>query len=124
MCFDLRTCTCVLHVKTCWSPCFWHSNVRTGSVAVALYTMAMSFCLIVYTAYLMNGGDASQVYLPYFEANLSTSMQSGGGFTIFFMIVFIIFSALLMVGVKQDIRGLMIPWMGAMWVVFFFQVQP
>merc|ERR1712109_137802 len=31
-----------IYVKTCWSPCFWHPTVRSGSYAIAVYTIAMS----------------------------------------------------------------------------------
>ena len=37
-----------IYVKTCWSPCFWHSNVRSGSFAIAVYTIAMSVVIITY----------------------------------------------------------------------------
>jgi len=122
MCCDLcYSCERACYVKTCWSPCFWHSNVRSGSYATAVYTIALSFCVIVYTIYLMNGGDSSQVYLPFFEATLSSSTQSGGAFTIFYFLVFIIMSILLIIGVKMDIRGLMIPWMVGMLIMVLFQ---
>jgi len=56
-----------IHLKSCWSPCFWHNNVRDGTLAVAVYSMAISVCLITYTAYVLAGGDTSQLYLPFFE---------------------------------------------------------
>ena len=37
-----------IYVKTCWSPCYWHPNVRSGSYAVAVYTIAMSIIIITY----------------------------------------------------------------------------
>ena len=37
-----------IYVKTCWSPCFWHPNVRSGSFAIAVYTIAMSVVIITY----------------------------------------------------------------------------
>ena len=61
-----------IHLKSCWSPCFWHGNVKDGSVAVAIYAMAMSLCLITYTAYVLAGGDASQLWLPFFETGTIT----------------------------------------------------
>ena len=61
-------CLCYdCHLKSFWTPCFWHGNVRDGSMAVAVYTASMSICLITYTVYILCGGDSSQLYLPYFE---------------------------------------------------------
>ena len=37
-----------IYVKTCWSPCFWHPTVRSGSYAIAVYTIAMSIIIITY----------------------------------------------------------------------------
>jgi len=30
-------------ITTCWSPCFWHMNVRDGTFAVAFYTTVNLF---------------------------------------------------------------------------------
>ena len=65
----------MVHVKSCWTPCFWHGNVYEGSLAVTIYSMAMSICILTYTSYVMNGGDSSQLWLPYFEANLVKNLQ-------------------------------------------------
>jgi hypothetical protein len=110
-----------MYLKTCWSPCFWHPNVRSGSFAVALYTLLLSICTLTYMAYVMNGGESSQLYLPMFEANLSSTTQSGGAFNIIFCIYFIIASVILIFGIKSDIRGLMLPWMAGMGLVILFQ---
>ena len=32
-----------------------------------------SVVIIAYTCYVMNGGDSSQFYLPYYETNLADS---------------------------------------------------
>ena len=37
-----------IYVKTCWSPCFWHSTVRAGSYAISVYTIAMGIVIITY----------------------------------------------------------------------------
>ena len=67
MCNDMCFWGCDPHIKTCWSPCFWHGTVRAGSYAVAAYTLGLSLMLLTYTAYVMGGGDSSQFYLPLFE---------------------------------------------------------
>ncbi|XP_023320658.1 uncharacterized protein LOC111695522 [Eurytemora carolleeae] len=110
-----------MHLKTCWSPCFWHPSVRSGSFAVALYSLLMSICIITYTVYVMVGGDASQLYLPLFEASLSTTTQHAGRFLIIYFIYMVIVSGLLMWGIKADIRGLMIPWLVGMGIIIVFQ---
>merc|ERR1711934_718174 len=71
-----------IYVKTCWSPCFWHSNVRSGSFAIAVYTIAMSVVIVTYLIDLLNGGDASQFYLPLFETDLHHDAQHAGRFCI------------------------------------------
>merc|ERR1711988_799546 len=67
-----------IYVKTCWSPCFWHPTVRSGSYAIAVYTIAMSIIIITYLIDLLNGGDASQFYLPLFETDLHSDAQHAG----------------------------------------------
>lgn len=110
-----------MYLKTCWSPCFWHPNVRSGSFAVAVYTFLLSICALTYIAYIMNGGESSQLYLPMFEANLSTTTQHGGLFNIIFCLYFTVASVLLIFGIRSDIRGMMLPWMTGMGLVILFQ---
>jgi len=112
-----------MYVKTCWSPCFWHPNVRSGSFAVAIYTLLLSICTLTYIIYIMNGGESSQLYLPMFETGqpLTKDTESAGVFIVLFFIFFIISSVILVFGIKSDIRGFMLPWMVGMGLVILFQ---
>jgi hypothetical protein len=113
----------MVHVKSCWTPCFWHGNVFDGSIAVSIYSLAMSVCVITYTSYVMNGGDSSQLWLPYFEANLDTTIQSVGIFVIIYFILLVIMSVLLLHGIWSSIRGFMLPWVYFMYIVILFQAM-
>eukprot|EP00095_Tigriopus_kingsejongensis_P011258 snap_masked-scaffold708_size108518-processed-gene-0.2 protein:Tk11258 transcript:snap_masked-scaffold708_size108518-processed-gene-0.2-mRNA-1 annotation:"PREDICTED: uncharacterized protein LOC100123324" len=111
----------MIHLKSCWSPCFWHDNVRDGAMAVAAYTVTMSVCLITYIAYIMLGGDSSQLFLPFFESNLKGSLQVAGGVAIFLFIILAVLGIFLSLGIRSHIRGLIIPWEIAMLTVLAFQ---
>nr|CAH0104650.1 unnamed protein product [Daphnia galeata] len=108
-------------ISTCWSPCFWHMNVREGTYAVAFYTTFFPIVIIAYTAYVMRGGDSAQFYLPYFEADIKNTMQSVGAIAILFCLAFIICSFMLVQGVRKEYRGLFFPWMICMTLVVLFQ---
>merc|ERR1712045_787166 len=84
-----------IYVKTCWSPCFWHPTVRSGSYAIAVYTIAMSIIIITYLIDLLNGGDASQFYLPLFETDLHSDAQHAGRFCIIMLMLLILAAVLL-----------------------------
>ena len=62
-------------LNSCWTPCFWHNNVRDGSLAVAIYTFFMSLAVVTYCVYIMTGGDTSQLWLPFFETDLKNTLQ-------------------------------------------------
>jgi len=113
-----------IHLKSCWSPCFWHGNVKDGAYAIGGYTITMSICIITYIAYLLAGGDTSMLWLPFFETDLkSGTLQGSGGFTIFFLLVLMVLSVLMLLGVRNDIRGIIMPWIYAMYVVILFQAM-
>ena len=85
---------------------------------------------------LFLGGDASQLWLPFFETGTlkftfynvnpidppitnymyhfsdlkSGSMQGSGGFVILYFIVLFLLSIGLVVGVRTEVRGFMLPW--------------
>jgi len=106
------------------SPCFWHDNVRDGSIAVGLYSIGISICIITFTIYLLLGGDTSQLWLPFFETDLNSgSLYGSGGFVLIYFFVMIILSLMLIFGVKRDIRGLMLPWVYASYVAILFQAM-
>jgi len=88
---------------------------------VALYSFLFSILIITYTAYIMLGGDSSQLYLPLFEADLPDTMQHSGRFIIIFFVYMIVVSGLLVAGIRSDIRALMIPWMVGMGLIILFQ---
>jgi len=48
----------MVHLNSCWSPCFWHGNVADGSIAVAIYTFSMSICIIMYSINVITGVNA------------------------------------------------------------------
>ena len=51
------------------------------------------------------------------------SIQHAGRFCIIMFTLLIVFSALLIVGIKKDVRGLMLPWMVQMVVVLLGQAM-
>eukprot|EP00096_Caligus_rogercresseyi_P015297 TRINITY_DN7750_c0_g1_i1.p1 TRINITY_DN7750_c0_g1~~TRINITY_DN7750_c0_g1_i1.p1 ORF type:complete len:178 (+),score=7.15 TRINITY_DN7750_c0_g1_i1:23-535(+) len=112
------------NLTSCWTPCFWFPNVRSGSYASAFYTFFTSIFCSVHTIYVMRGGDASQVYLPFFETDLNNvDLEASGGFTIFYFVLMCIASIVLAIGVKVNIRGLMIPWMLTLGLAILFQAM-
>ncbi|KAI5711127.1 hypothetical protein M8J76_001183 [Diaphorina citri] len=108
-------------IKTCWSPCIVHNNVKDGSIAVAGYTIAASVVSITLTIYAMNGGDSSQLYSPFFEADVRSSLYYYGLMTVAFF-VFMIFSAVgIIYGIQQELRGFLLPWLIGMGIIVLFQ---
>ncbi|KAJ4436179.1 hypothetical protein ANN_18809 [Periplaneta americana] len=109
-------------LETCWSPCIWNSNVKTGSRAVAFYTASFSVVLITFTSYMMAGGESTQLYSPLFETDVRGSMQVWGGIFIFYFLMLILFSIVMVVGIAKSNRGMMIPWLACMGLAILFQL--
>ncbi|CAH0760739.1 unnamed protein product [Diatraea saccharalis] len=109
-------------LESCWSPCIWSSNVKTGSKAVAVYTAAMSIVLITFIAYQMAGGDSTQLWNPLFEADVRGSLQVFGNFFIVVFLLLFTFSILMVIGMNIWMRGLMLPWMITFGIIIVFQL--
>ncbi|XP_054272107.1 uncharacterized protein LOC128992519 [Macrosteles quadrilineatus] len=98
-------------LKTCWSPCIWNPDVKSGSKCVAVYSFAASIILITFTAYMMLGGDSTQIYHPLFETDIRNSMQYYGWMFIIYLLLLIGASVLMVRGIDLTHRGLMLPWL-------------
>ncbi|XP_023702575.1 uncharacterized protein LOC111861660 [Cryptotermes secundus] len=108
-------------LQTCWSPCIWNNNVKTGSRAVAFYTASFSVVLITFISYMMAGGESTQLYSPLFEADIRGSMQTWGGIFIVYFLLLIAVSILMLFGIANSTRGMMIPWLLFMGIGILFQ---
>ncbi|CAH0402354.1 unnamed protein product [Chilo suppressalis] len=108
-------------LESCWSPCIWASNVKTGSKVIAFYTAAMSIILITFIVYQMLGGDSTQLWNPLFEADVRGSLQIFGIIFIIILLLLFAFSILMVVGINIWMRGLMLPWMITFGTIIIFQ---
>lgn len=109
-------------LESCWSPCIWSSNIKTGSRAIAVYTAAMSIVLIIFIVYQMAGGDSTQLWNPLFEADVRGSLQVFGSIFIFLLLLMIIFSILMVIGMDVWNRGMILPWLILMGLIITFQL--
>ncbi|XP_066999337.1 uncharacterized protein pasi1 [Anabrus simplex] len=109
-------------LKTCWSPCIWSNDVKSGSRAVAVYSVAFSVILITMISYMLAGGESSQLYTPLFETDVRGSMKWVGGVFITYFLILIMTSIVLTFGINIMNRGLMLPWLITMAVGIAFQL--
>ncbi|XP_059051990.1 uncharacterized protein LOC131846649 [Achroia grisella] len=109
-------------LESCWSPCIWFPNVKTGSRAVAVYTAAMSVVLITFIAYQMDGGDSTQLWNPLFEADVRESLQVFGIIFIIIFVGLIVSSILMVIGINIWMRGMLLPWLIIMGFIISFQL--
>uniref|UniRef100_A0A1B6C5B8 Uncharacterized protein n=1 Tax=Clastoptera arizonana TaxID=38151 RepID=A0A1B6C5B8_9HEMI len=108
-------------LKTCWSPCIWNKDVSSGSKCVAVYSIAASVIFITFTAYMMLGGDSTQLYHPLFETDVRYSMQFYGWSYILYFMLLILASVMMIRGIDLMHRGLMLPWLSLVAFVTFLQ---
>ncbi|XP_028137473.1 uncharacterized protein LOC114331976 [Diabrotica virgifera virgifera] len=109
-------------VNSCWSPCIWTDNLRSGCNAIAYYTGAMSIVLTTFVIFNMAGGDSTQLYNPLFEADVRLSMQVVGTFIILYFVLLIASAVSLVYGIRQLVRGFMVPWMVGFGFAILFQL--
>jgi len=95
----------------CWSPWYYYDDTRSGSFACAAVSTFFSMFSIVYVCYCLDGGESSQFFLPLFETDVKTTMKPAGGFLLGYYILFILFSGMMVLGVKRYHRGLILPWL-------------
>ncbi|GAB6021284.1 hypothetical protein CHUAL_003903 [Chamberlinius hualienensis] len=98
------------YLQVCWSPCWCYNNVKHGCIAVAIYTIMFSIVSIVYTAWIMAGGQSSDLYSPFFETDVRNSAIYAGIVTIIFCVIYIGSALLLWRGAIRNVRGLFLPW--------------
>ncbi|XP_068240274.1 uncharacterized protein [Palaemon carinicauda] len=98
-------------MKGCWSPWYYYDDLRAASKACAATTTFFSVFSIIYIGQCLAGGESSQFFLPLFETDIDTTMRSAGGFMIFFYLLYITCAGLMVLGIRRDHRGLILPWL-------------
>ena len=66
--------------------------------------------------------DQCRIIYIFLDLN-SGSLQGSGGFVIFYFLALIILSVMLILGVRMEIRGLMLPWLYTSYVAILFQIM-
>ncbi|CAG7722374.1 unnamed protein product [Allacma fusca] len=105
-----------------WTPCYWYDDVREALNAIVFYTSMLSVIMITYTWYVLNGGESSQFYMPYFETDQATSLPWVGSFVIIFMLLLFASSILVRHGVQVENRGMMLPWLILIGMILAYQL--
>lgn len=110
-------------LQTCWSPCWCHSTVKHGSIYVGAYSIVTCIVGIVYCAWLLGDGPSSEMYSPFFESDAKFTHSITGGLIITCLVLSIIFSILLIIGIRRDNRALLLPFMITLCILILFLIS-
>ncbi|XP_060876182.1 uncharacterized protein LOC132949351 [Metopolophium dirhodum] len=106
-------------LKTFWTPIVVYPDVKTGCKFVAAYTIAISIFLMALLVHMQNGGESTQMYNPFFEANLR-ELNYYVVYTLIFFAYMVGSSLLLLKGLNNNLRGFLLPWLIGMGFVVIF----
>ncbi|XP_043483906.1 uncharacterized protein LOC122512236 [Leptopilina heterotoma] len=109
-------------LQSFWTPCIWTNGVKNGCRVVAFYTIAVCIILITLIIYQLRGGDSAQLYNPLFEADVRSSMKVYGSLFIVYFFLLITSSGLIFYGLRESVRGYLLPWLILMFIVILFQL--